>query len=76
MKIYTKRSHGDRAGERIEAEVEAVYDGYTVGYFRHLDAPHDGGWRLMPRAYQTLARLLAAVERAGYHVDGKSAGIK
>jgi hypothetical protein len=77
MKVYTKRSRGEREGERIEAEVIAVDGGYRVGEFRFVgDAPSAGCWALMTRTYKTLARLLAAVERAGYYVDSRSAGIR
>ncbi len=77
MKIYTHRTQGERAGERIEAEVIAVSGGYRVGEFRHLgEGASAGGWALMTRTYKTLAGLLAAVERAGYYVDTKSAGIR
>lgn len=77
MKVYTTRSRGEREGERIEAAVIAGDGGYRVEEFRFVgDAPSAGGWALMPRTYKTLARLLAAVERAGYYVDSRSAGIQ
>ena len=71
MRIYTHRQQG---GERIEADINVVscYGGptrYSVGEFREPGAgASDGGWRLMPRTYKSLAGLLAAVERIGYYV--------
>ena len=71
MRIYTHRQQG---GERIEADIKVVsWYGkparYMVGEFREPGAgASDGGWRLMPRTYKSLAGLLAAVERIGYYV--------
>jgi hypothetical protein len=77
MKIYTTRSQGERAGERIEAEVIRVDGGYTVGMFNFSDAPKNGeGWKMMPCKYGTLHGLLLSAHHRRFYVDSASCGIK
>jgi len=76
MKIYTYRDRGERAGQRIEAEVIVQNGGYSATCFRHVGDPGEaGGWELVTRTYKTLARFLTAMDKRGIYVDGASCGI-